>query len=135
MTTIAVDGQTLASDRQCCASFKTRTRKIWKLRDGSLFGGAGVFEQVLEVRAWLEDGGDKPHGLSDFAGILVKAGKVYVLEEKLMLDRIYERCHSVGSGSPFAISAMALGKTAKEAVLFAARFDPRTGGGVDVLTR
>lgn len=134
MTTVCWDGETLAADRQCCASYKTRARKLWRLPDGRLFGGAGVFEQVIAVRQWLEEGGAKPDGLLDFTGILVEpSGAVYRLEEKLMRDRIFERCHAVGSGAPFAITAMHLGKTARESVLIAARFDPRTGGGVDFL--
>ena len=136
MSTVAFDGKTLAADRQCCAAYKTRVRKVWRLSDGRLFGGAGLFEQVLAVRAWLDEGGDKPERLDDFSGILVDLnGTAYRLEERLIRDRILERCHAVGSGAPFAITAMALGKTAREAVRIAAGFDPRTGGGVDVLTR
>jgi hypothetical protein len=135
LSTIAYDGKTLAADRLCVASYKTKARKLWKLSKGRLFGGAGITEQVLAVRAWLEDGGDKPDGLTDFNGILIESGVAYRLEEKLIRDRILERCHAVGSGSPFAITAMHLGKSAREAVLIAARFDPRTGGGVDVLER
>ena len=136
MSTVAYDGKSLAADKQCCATYKTRARKVFRLADGRLFGGAGVFEQVLAVRAWLNEGGEKPERLDDFAGILVDLnGTAYRLEERLIRDRILERCHAVGSGAPFAITAMALGKTAREAVRIAAGFDPRTGGGVDVLTR
>jgi hypothetical protein len=136
MTTVCWDGQTLAADRQCCASYKTRARKLWRLADGRLFGGAGIFEQVLAVRDWLEDESKpKPDGLTDFCGILVQDRVVYRLEEKLIRDRVRERYHAVGSGSPFAITALHLGKTAREAVAIASRFDPRTGGGVDVLNR
>lgn len=136
MTTVCWDGETLATDRQSCGMYKTRSKKMWRLSNGDLFAGAGVIEQILAVRAWLEEGGNKPDGLTEFNGILVDANrKAYRLEEKLIRDPILERCHAVGSGSPFAITAMALGKTAREAVLIAARFDPRTGGGVDVLER
>jgi hypothetical protein len=119
-----------------CASFKTKAPKVWRLPNGSLFGGSGVSEQVLAVREWLEDETKpKPEGLDDFNGILIESGRVYRLEGKLIRDRILERFHAVGSGSPFAITAMHLGKTAREAVVIAARFDPRTGGGVDVLSK
>jgi hypothetical protein len=135
MSTVTYDGKSLAADRLCVGSFKTRAKKVWRLSRGRLFGGAGITEQVLAVRAWLDEGGDKPDGLTDFNGILIESGVAYRLEEKLIRDRILERCHAVGSGAPFAITAMALGKSAREAVLIAARFDPRTGGGVDVLER
>jgi hypothetical protein len=136
MTTVAYDGQTLATDRQSCGSYKTRSKKMWRLSNGDLFAGAGVIEQILAVRAWLEEGGAKPDGLVEFVGILVdQNGRAYRLEEKLIRDPILEHHHAVGSGAPFAITAMHLGKSAREAVLIAARFDPRTGGGVDVLER
>jgi hypothetical protein len=135
MSTLAWDGRSLAADRQCCGQYRARTTKLWRLRNGSLFGGAGMMEQILAARVWLEEGGDKPEGLDDFNGILIESGRAYHLEARLIRERIVERCHAVGSGSPFAITAMALGKTAREAVLIAARFDPRTGGGVDVLER
>lgn len=135
MSTVAYDGKFLAADRQCCGQYKARTTKVWRLRNGSLFGGAGMMEQILAARVWLEEGGDKPGGLDEFNGILIESGRAYHLEGKLIRERIVERCHAVGSGSPFAITAMALGKSAREAVLIAARFDPRTGGGVDVLER
>jgi hypothetical protein len=40
---------------------------------------------------------------------------------------------AIGSGMDFALAAMACGKTAAEAVEIAARFDPNTGGRVDVI--
>ena len=57
MTTLAWDGHHLAADRQCNGAFKSRARKLWRLGDGRLFGGAGEIEQILAVRAWLEKGG------------------------------------------------------------------------------
>lgn len=135
MTTICFDGQTLAADRQIFGSFIRKGRKIWRLSDGSLFGAAGIWEEVVAVRNWL-DGQTKPKGLTNFTALLVEPdGSLYRLEEKLNRMPILERCHAVGSGQAFAITAMALGKTAPEAVRIAARFDPGTGGGVDVLTR
>ena len=74
--------------------------------------------------------------MNNFSGIVIEPGGAYRLEERLIRDRILERCHAVGSGAAFAITAMMEFKTtAREAVRIAARFDPHTGGGVDVLTR
>jgi ATP-dependent protease HslVU (ClpYQ) peptidase subunit len=139
VTTVAfsrIGGEvTLAADRQSYGTYKTRSRKLWRLRNGILFAGAGVIEQILAVRDWLEDETQtKPDGLSEFTGILIDPnGTAFRLEEKCIRDPILERFHAVGSGAPFAVTAMWLGKTAREAVLIAARFDPRTGGGVDTL--
>jgi hypothetical protein len=46
---------------------------------------------------------------------------------------ILERFWSVGSGRDFALAAMALGKTAKEAIELAHMFDASTGDKVDVI--
>lgn len=53
---------------------------------------------------------------------------------RLMREPVIERCYAVGSGSHFALAAMACGKTAVEAVRLAARFDPGTGGRVESIT-
>lgn len=140
MTTIVWHGktQTLAADRQACAAVTRRITKIWRLPDGSLFGGAGVFEQVQVVRDWLIAGEpkQKPGRLNSFTGLLISPeGKAFRLESRLNRSPIQEPWHAIGSGQAFALTAMLLGKTAREAIAIAARFDADTGGGVDVLER
>ena len=48
-----------------------------------------------------------------------------------VLALVRERFVADGSGRDFAIAAMALGRTARQAVALAARFDVYTGGGID----
>jgi len=135
MTTIAWDGTTLAGDTLVVAgNLKTAGVKLYRLQDGRLYGGSGYQEQVLAVREWLETAGEKPK-LEQFAAILITPdGACLRLEEQLIPMPIQERFHAVGSGRDFAMAAMALGKTALEAVLLAAHWDAWTNDDVMTLT-
>lgn len=48
--------------------------------------------------------------------------------------RFEDKQYATGSGRDFALAAMYLGKTAKEAVEIASLFDTDCGNGVDVMT-
>lgn len=70
------------------------------------------------------------------AGLVVrKSDRCAFLAEgkRVVLTPILESYFSIGSGADYARAAMALGKTAAEAVAVAARFDLYTGFGVDTL--
>lgn len=59
-------------------------------------------------------------------------GEAFLVQGKQpALCPVREKFVADGSGRDFALSAMHLGKSAREAVAFAARFDVYTGGGVD----
>lgn len=132
MTTVAFDGKTLAADTMAISGgLKRRTQKIFRLGDGRLFGGSGLYEEVLLVRDWLNDGGVKPK-LEDFSGLVISNGKAFLLGQLLVLMPLDDK-YAVGSGRDFAIAAMQLGKTAKESVEFAAQFDAWTGYEVETL--
>lgn len=135
MTTIAWDGQTLAADRQgTIGNLKTSCTKIFRLRDGRLFGGAGEHQDSLLVRDWL-NGGERPSDVGEgFSGIVIALeAVVHRLENKLVLDPVEERFYAIGSGSPYALMAMDLGKDAREAVARTSRYDPNTGTEIDTL--
>jgi len=129
VTTIAWDGTTLTADSQAYANFKSRTQKIHRLPDGALFGAAGDVQEISAVLEWLR-GGEKPESLESFEAMLVGPAGAAYLGYRLMRRSIAEPFFAVGSGSQFAIAAMACGKTAIEAVRLAARFDSATGGRV-----
>jgi len=57
VTTVAWDGKTLAADRRM-AGYMT-TCKIFPI-PGGYVAGAGTMDQLVEVAAWLQEGGDKP---------------------------------------------------------------------------
>lgn len=137
MTTVAWDGKTLAADRRM-ASWQD-TCKLFKLKDGRVLAGAGFMDELHEVAAWLDGGGDerdKPvtadgDNATDY--LLLDGAKLYWLTcPYLRPIEVRDDMAAIGSGFKYALGAMQAGKTAAEAVAIAARFDPNTGGGIDV---
>ena len=135
MTTIAWDGQTLAADRQCSYHCMPKT-KIFRLSDGSLIGFSGNAATGLEVRDWLNGGGEKPifdsENNTDYLRIIQDGSitKCYNLRAPLPVLLPY---FAIGSGSDYALGALAAGATSEQAVEIATRFDENTGGGIDTL--
>lgn len=135
---MAFDGKSLAADRQV-GHHKLAIKKIWRLKDGSLFSGCGLYDQMVEVVEWLDKGAkeDKKPWLpneQESVFVLVSAhdGRGYWLTYPY-LRRIpfTEKFFAIGSGSEYAMGAMAAGLGAKRAVEIAALFDRETGKGVD----
>ena len=105
--------------------------KIFKLKDGRILVGAGVFDIGPAIAIWLE-GGEKPvlKGESEWYGLILERGK-----QALTIDddlRIAPACipWAGGSGEQIALAAMTLGKSPKEAVELACKLDIYTGGKV-----
>jgi hypothetical protein len=135
MTTIAWDGTTLAGDTlgiQC--GLPRSVPKVFRLKDGRLFGGAGEYQEVLIVRDWLNGDGEKPDKLEDFSALIIKGSECFKLESKLILMPVAERFYAIGSGRDFAFAAMHLNQDARTAIEIASLFDVSTGGHIDTLT-
>lgn len=132
MTTIAWDGEILAADSQAQTTFKSRIRKLYRLTDGSIFGAAGLVQEALAVVAWLQ-GDEKPTDLQNFEGLIITAAGASVLGMRLMREPVLEPFYAVGSGAHYALTAMACGKNAVQAVRVAIRFDPESGGRVQTM--
>lgn len=137
MTTIAWDGSTLAADRRISSGTVTySTTKIRRTEDGRLIGATGDFGVCTAMLDWLEKGGSRPS---------CQDGERWVSALEIMPDltcwmhnrdgrwRVEDPFVAVGSGRDYAMAVMALGRTSREAVEIAARFDPGTGNGVDEL--
>ena len=138
MTTIAWDGRSLAVDRLAvCANLRRSTRKL-HVSKAWVYGGAGSLPDLADIALWLEAGAEdaKRPTLEEggSCGIAVRRrdGRAFKVEGKRpVLALVRERFVADGSGRDFAIAAMALGRTARQAVALAARFDVYTGGGID----
>lgn len=140
MTTVAYDGKTLAADRR--ADEWMTVCKLFKLKDGRIVTGAGFYDQIVEVVAWLKRGGsetDRPaltEGDGEESDILVihPDGKAYWLTWPYLRPvLVREKYIAVGSGANFAMGAMAAGATARKAVEIACRFDKGSGKGIDTV--
>lgn len=143
MTTIAWDGRSIAADRRLTGTGGVATvGKLFRLGGGVIMGGAGHYSQVVEVVAWIKEGANpkkKPEFPEELAEssdlIMVKPdGTCYWLTWPYLRQvKINEPFTAVGSGADYAIGAMAAGADARKAIQIAARFDPYTGGRVDVI--
>lgn len=135
MTTVAYDGRTLAGDTQANSAGMRRTvKKLFRLNDGRLFGGSGDYENCLLARDWLNDGGPKPTLTDDFTGLVIETdGRCMRYEHKLCPSPIAEKFTALGSGRDFAIAAMHMGQSAREAVKLASIYDIGTGPEVECL--
>jgi hypothetical protein len=136
VTTIAWDGKTLAADRQ--ANCNGSRRSIHKILNCGQFwyGGCGQLDDIQRVAKWLADAEQPPPVFEDAGlyGIAVRkdtAQAFFVEGKTVCFSQILDRVMATGSGGEYARAAMELGKTAAQAIAFAARFDIGTGLGVD----
>lgn len=142
MTTIAYRDGVLASDSRICREgliLSDKMTKIWKLTDGSLFGGSGIPPFIATYRDWLQGGRvEKRPPLIDKEcwSICVQihlGGRVELHEEggsSILPSDIVFGC---GSGRDFAIAAMDFGRSVADAVSYAMTRDPGSGGAVQIL--
>lgn len=134
MTTIAWDGKTMAADR-LSTDHKAPVPKLHTLHSGEVVGGCGRHEHVLCAIDWLENGGPKPDlGDDTFTLLMVDVdGRAYTYSNRLVAMPVLTPFHAIGSGSKYAMGAMAALVGAYDAVCIAAEFDHNTGCGVDTI--
>jgi ATP-dependent protease HslVU (ClpYQ) peptidase subunit len=134
MTTIAASTETLeiAADSMIGGEdVHYSTPKLRKLKS-SVVGAAGDWKQVLEFYKRL---GRKKQldNDCDIAALELRRDGIWVYEATIIPVRINQTFYAVGTGAAYAIAAMHLGKTPKEAVEIAALFDPNTRGPITVM--
>lgn len=137
MTTVAWDGKTLAADR---LSLGGGTRfgevtKIAKSPNGILVGAAGHLTATAGFLRWVKGDmkGKKPPLNNSTAMVIYPNGTVELHDEN-GYSSIEADYVAIGSGEDYAIAAMTLGHTAKEAVEVAIKVSTTSGGGIDCLT-
>lgn len=134
MTCIAWDGLTLAVDRQCTSgSNKFATNKLFKV-EGCLVAICGDIAVALQCVEWLSTGDGKwpPKKGDNVELVVIRDGDCYVYESDCRGFPIQvEGAYACGDGKDFALAAMHLGKSAREAVQVAAALCPSVGMGVN----
>lgn len=140
MTTIAYDGKVMAADTLHVSGYtKSYAQKIWFLRPGVIVGAAGPAATAAEVIDWLDRGAHpadfpKVQRGDDWSLVLVVANRrIMRIEQGPIPIMVRGPYAAAGSGAEFALAAMALGKSAYDAVQLAGELDTGTGGAVDVL--
>lgn len=138
MTVIAWDGHALAADKQAtdCGLGRTVT-KIHRIGD-LLVSSCGNCSHGRALIDWVRKGrviADFPKAGNDGRATLlvIENGRVKSYEEGPHPIELEDTFYACGSGRDYAMAALALGKTAVEAVQLACRFDTDCGMGWDVL--
>lgn len=141
MTTIAFDGRTMAADKRSvydgCIHIVT---KIFRAGD-CLVGGSGEFAFILAMVEWARLGRDpaqfpaSQRDKNDWQPTMVVEpnGRILLYERTPHPIQWERRFGAIGSGKQYAMAAMLLGYTAREAIDVAAQLDPGTGNGIDYL--
>lgn len=157
MTTIAFRDGILAADTQGSwggtPTIQTKIRRLPKFA----LAGAGIIERILDLeddlRAWVNWDAFSIHKLLDFRWERFKGEGApdYDRDPQVIAvsphGTVYKLCRdrfslttlaagpfiALGSGSDYALGAMAHGATAAEAVAIAARLDIHTGGEIQTL--
>lgn len=139
MTVIAFDGKYLVGDRRRTVDGSPMSaRKVFKVRanDGRKFlvGCAGCSWDAVAFVRWVSGRGDKPSPTAFCAISIDEKNRIWYVAEKLIYHRITLPYFAIGSGSDYAIGAMACGKTAAEAVRIAIKLDVHCGNGIDSIS-
>lgn len=140
MTCIAWDGKTLAGDKMCTSDGLGLTITKVRRHENLLFAGAGNSSRIKEMLEWIIAGRD-PEKLPSFQReadrsvviLLIEDGQPYLYEESHVPIKLEMPFMAIGSGRDYAMAAMHLGKSAREAVEIACIFDANSGNGIDVL--
>ncbi|WDG77350.1 proteasome subunit beta [Pseudomonas chlororaphis] len=139
MTTIAYKDGVIAYDSRVTRGSLIDHDDYEKLihRNGHqfLFAGCGADFPALMDEFFGVKASDKP---LDANGLVVTNGRLCQIgrdaESGFWLDEVWmERSFAIGSGRDFALAAMDMGATAKEAVEAAAKRDAYTGGTIRTL--
>ena len=124
-------GDTLETVDSDGGSYKVKNdcRKVFKLADGRLYGGANASEDIIRLQQALEKG-QPPPKLDDIAGLLIdRRGRIWLYEGNIW-QRISGKYYAIGSGAICALSAMDAGASAIEAVRIGIKRDVFSGGKV-----
>ncbi|NIT13220.1 MAG: hypothetical protein GTN99_02950 [Candidatus Dadabacteria bacterium] len=140
MTTIAFDGKILAADSRIGGDYNDDTGAKIQQVGSAYIGIAGSVSAALLFIKWFRDQ-TKPRpefadDNNDFYCLVIrKEGKKRRKWTASVYDNNMVKMETgtpaaIGSGSPYAIAAMACGKNAIDAVKIARQFDPYTGGRI-----
>jgi ATP-dependent protease HslVU (ClpYQ) peptidase subunit len=132
VTTIAYRAGELAGDSLITAGetkLPDRCRKVFRFRDGRLFAGSGdgVAIDILKIatRRCLPI----PRLKNVNALLIFPDGKIAFYEEGKWSD-VYAEYVAMGNGAHYALGAMAVGASAREAVRAGCKLDTHSGGRI-----
>lgn len=131
MTTVIATTEGIYADTLCTYTVPFKTRKHTRIRD-SVFAGAGDTDELMKYFDWIRDGGDQPSIDEGGIDVLeVSEEGIHIWGKKFVRLKVNEKVYAVGSGSQYAMGALAAGCTPKQAMAIAAKFDGGTGKQVE----
>ena len=127
-TRVATKQEMHPADRVC---IKDDTKKIFRVGNRYI-GVAGTYTAALLAILWMKDKTKEKPKLevakdNEFEAIEIRNGKCFYYDENLIESKV-SAPYAIGSGCQYAMAAMYLGKSAKEAVDVAKEFDESCGG-------
>lgn len=137
MTTIAYKDGILVSDTQLTWGSEIHyTTKIMELsRTGLIIACAGTARYERRAHEIFNDPGWKSMDLSEkakeFSALLFDGTELYLLTGNYIPIPITDKYIAIGSGAAYALAAMSLGCSAKDAVKVASQFDVYTNDRVE----
>lgn len=144
MTTVAFDGKTLASDSRSCIGdmiYEEDAQKLFTdIGPFVVLGIAGVYQDGMDTMDMIQDFSKIDHvrGISveDIGHVsilgITKDGRLWSYAGEKSCELRMDKPFAIGSGADFALAAMDLGKTAKEAVEYASTRDLGTNNIIQV---
>jgi hypothetical protein len=141
VTTIATDGKTVASDSRRCAGSELIDECTVKIKTvgGTTYAITGTFACFLAAIEWHQKGaipGDQPKGTEkDYWTLLVMTeDAVDKYSHDLPYSDPFPYPQAFGSGASYAMAALKMGKSPREAIEVAKQLDIHTGGPVQEIT-
>ena len=138
MSVIAWDGKSIVADKMMTeGDFHSVATKLYKLDHGVIVGFAGDLAQGLMLMDWYT-GGQKKDDFPKFQAtdewtrlIVVKEKRLFIYDKLPVPIPIRDEYHAFGCGRDYAIGAMAMGATAREAVEITCKHSVYCGNGID----
>lgn len=141
MTVIACDKKTMSADRLMCANgTKKSTNKIYQINNLAI-GFAGTMTKVSACLGWITQYGLNPEKFPETSEEDFVEFIIYNKEEKTLkyyenspyAIEIFDDFIAIGSGTPYAETAMKMGKSPEEAVQISIDMCIYCGGSIDTV--
>lgn len=147
MTTIAWDGKVLAADGRATSAHiieSNNRQKIFPAKRGMVLKGspivcwgfAGDATGIQLIKEWIETDADAPSEFPEefkFNLLVITESSVWELHSGFYGWYEIDDKTAIGSGEEFAISAMALNRTAVAAIQHAITLDAFSGGTISYI--
>lgn len=119
------------------ANGTTKIKKIEVKGVPAVFAHSGALVVMAEIEDWLTNNPDTKYrpnkGLNYTSFVVFKNGRLILLDQHGACDMECDT-YVMGSGSDYALGALAAGASPKRAIEIAAEFDGATSAFIDTLT-